>query len=92
MLTIGMVLGLLIGGTIGALCMAAVASTRDPNPSLFPETDIDGLTADELREALRVKSPVVAMADLWPEPSGAIDDVRISPRRAPQMDAPTHAA
>ena len=90
MLTLGLVVGLVVGGTVGAICMAAVASARDADPSLWPETELDRLSADELREALRTKSPVVAMADVIPFAAGPIDDAPIA--RRPQRESPMPAA
>ena len=90
MLALGLLVGLIIGGTVGALCMAAVASARDPDPSIWPETELDRMTPEELREALRTGSPVIAMADVFLPESGSIDDARIA--RRPTLHTPMPAA
>ena len=92
MLTVSLLAALLVGALFGAVLMAAIAAGHEPDVELFPEAEIDRLTPKQLLEAIRTKSPVVAMADLWPEAPEAIDDAPIMRRRSTVLDAPIPAA
>ena len=92
MVTFGLLAALFVGALFGAVLMAAIAAGHEPDVELYPEAEIDRLTPQQLREALRTRSPVVAMADVWPEAPEALDDAPIRRRRAPTLDAPVPAA